>query len=489
MRNLKSTTLLFELSQPGRRGATLPACDVPAPAVAELLPAEAIAKEPPPLPEVAEPEVIRHFTNLSTLNMSVDTHFYPLGSCTMKYNSKRNERMAALPGIADLHPLQSEDTIQGLLQLLFELQQMLGEISGLPAVSLQPAAGAHGELAALMVAAAYFRHQHMPRSKVLAPDSAHGTNPASARMAGFDFVTIKSRGDGMVDLEDLAAKLDDQVAVFMITNPSTLGLFDRQVPQIARLVHERGGLMYLDGANMNAILGITRPGDFDADMMHYNPHKTFSGPHGGGGPGAGPICVTDKLAPYLPTPVVEHQGGRYALAYDRPLSIGRVLSFFGNVGVLVRAYCYIRTHGPDGLKAVSENAVLNANYLLSRVKHILPVPPGERCLHEFVATAAPLKKKNGVSAMDLAKRLLDFGFHAPTVYFPLTVPEAMMIEPTETESKETLDAFAETLFRITEESPELLHEAPHSTLISRPDEVRAARQPMMKWTAAAPGAV
>ena len=435
MRNATSTRLLFELSCSGRRAARLPACDVPAPDAAELLPAEAIAAGMPPLPEVAEPEVVRHFTNLSTLNMSVDTHFYPLGSCTMKYNSKRNERMAALPGIADLHPLAPEETIQGLLELLFELQQMLGEISGLPAVSLQPAAGAHGELAALMVAAAHFRHQKQPRTKVLAPDSAHGTNPASARMAGFDFVTVKSRGDGMVDLDDLERKLDDQIAVFMITNPSTLGLFDRQVPEIAKRVHARGGLIYLDGANMNAILGITRPGDFGADMMHYNPHKTFSGPHGGGGPGAGPICVTEKLAPYLPTPVVERREGRYVLASDRPLSIGRVRSFFGNVGVLVRAYCYLRTHGPDGLKAVAENAVLNANYLLSRVKHILSVPHGDRCMHEFVATAAPLKKKNGVTAMDLAKRLLDFGFHAPTVYFPLTVPEAMMIEPTETESK------------------------------------------------------
>ena len=481
MRNLKSTALLFELSQPGRRGARTPACDVPARPAAELLPAQALAERPPPLPEVAEPEVVRHFTNLSTLNMSVDTHFYPLGSCTMKYNSKRNERMAALPGIADLHPLQPEETIQGLLQLLFELQQMLGEISGLPAVSLQPAAGAHGELAALMVAAAHFRHENQRRTKVLAPDSAHGTNPASARMAGFEFLTVKSREGGIVDLEDLQSKLDDQIAVFMITNPSTLGLFDQQVPRIAQLVHERGGLIYLDGANMNAILGITRPGDFGADMMHYNPHKTFSGPHGGGGPGAGPICVAEKLGPFLPTPIVEHRDGRYVLTIDRPLSIGRVRSFFGNVGVLVRAYCYIRTHGPDGLKAVAENAVLNANYLLSRVKHILPVPQGDRCMHEFVATAAPLKKKNGASAMDLAKRLLDFGFHAPTVYFPLTVPEAMMIEPTETESKETLDAFAEALFRITEESPDLLHEAPHSTLISRPDEVRAARQPMMKW--------
>ncbi len=484
MRNLKTNSLLFELSKPGRRAARLPACDVPAPPAEKLLPRESLADQPPPLPEVAEPEVVRHFTNLSTLNMSVDTHFYPLGSCTMKYNSKRNERMAALPGIADLHPLAPEETIQGLLQLLFELQQMLAEISGLPAVSLQPAAGAHGELAALMVAAAYFRHQKTNRTKVLAPDSAHGTNPASARMAGFDFVTVKSNGQGMVDLNDLTAKLDDQIAVFMITNPSTLGLFDQQVPHIARLVHDRGGLIYLDGANMNAILGITRPGDFGADMMHYNPHKTFSGPHGGGGPGAGPICVAEKLGPYLPTPIVERRDGRYALAYDRPLSIGRVRSFFGNVGVLVRAYCYIRTHGPDGLRAVAENAVLNANYLLSRVKHILPVPQGDRCMHEFVASAAALKKKNGVTAMDLAKRLLDFGFHAPTVYFPLTVPEAMMIEPTETESKETLDTFAETLFRITEESPDLLHQAPHSTLISRPDEVRAARQPAMKWTAA-----
>lgn len=399
----------------------------------------------------------------------------------MKYNSKRNERMAALPGMADLHPHQPDETIQGMLQLLFELQGLLGEISGLPAVSLQPAAGAHGELTALMVAAAHFRNRRMTRTKVLAPDSAHGTNPASARMAGFEFVTVKSNSLGMVNMDDLKAKLDDQTAVFMITNPSTLGLFDKQVAEIANLVHERGGLIYLDGANMNAILGITRPGDFGADMMHYNPHKTFSGPHGGGGPGAGPICVTEQLGAYLPSPIVEQHGDQYRLAYDRPQSIGRVRSFFGNVGVLVRAYCYIRTHGPDGLKAVSENAVLNANYLLSRVKHILPVPQGERCMHEFVASAAALKKKNGVSAMDLAKRLLDYGFHAPTVYFPLTVPEAMMVEPTETESKETMDQFAELLFRITEESPELLHEAPHSTPISRPDEVRAARQPLMRW--------
>jgi glycine dehydrogenase subunit 2 len=484
MRNPKTTTLLFELSKSGRQASNLPDCDVPSRSLEELLPAAALAAAPPPLPEVAEPEVVRHFTNLSTLNMSVDTHFYPLGSCTMKYNSKRNERLAALPGIADLHPYQPESTLQGMLQLLYELQLYLAEISGLPAVSLQPAAGAHGELTALMVAAAYFRDQKLARTKVLAPDSAHGTNPASAKMAGFEFVTVKSTPAGFVDVEDLQAKLDDQIAVFMITNPNTLGMFDRQVRDISELVHGRGGLIYLDGANMNAILGITRPGDFGADMMHYNPHKTFSGPHGGGGPGAGPICVGEKLRPYLPSPMVEKQGDQYRLAFDRPQSIGRVRAYFGNVGVLVRAYCYIRTHGPDGLKAVSEDAVLNANYLLSRVKHILPVPQGDRCMHEFVATASGLKKAKGVSAMDIAKRLLDYGYHAPTVYFPLTAPEALMIEPTETESKETLDAFAEALFRITEEDPELLHDAPHTTIVSRPDDVKAARQPIMRWTPA-----
>jgi glycine dehydrogenase subunit 2 len=414
--------------------------------------------------------------------MSVDTHFYPLGSCTMKYNPKRNERMAALPGLADLHPYQPEETLQGILQLLYEMQEILAEIGGLDAVSLQPAAGAHGELTALMVAAAYFRDRGEKRTKVLVPDSAHGTNPASAAMAGFQAITIKSMPDGHVDLADLSSHLGNDTAVFMITNPNTLGLFERQVKQIADRVHEHGGLIYLDGANMNAILGITRPGDFGADMMHFNPHKTFSGPHGGGGPGAGPIAVRKMLEPFLPVPVVERSGnGTYRLAFDRPKSIGRVRSFFGQVGVFVRAYCYIRTYGPKGLREVAENAVLNANYLLSRVKHILPVPQGDRCLHEFVATAAQLKADRGVSAMDLAKRLLDFGFHAPTVYFPLTVREAMMIEPTETESKETLDAFAETLFRITEESPDLLHEAPHTTPISRPDEVLAARQPIMRW--------
>lgn len=484
MRNTRATNLIFELSKSGRRGSRLPVSDVPERPIDELMPAEFRAEQLPPLPEVTEPEVVRHFTNLSTLNMSVDTHFYPLGSCTMKHNSKRNERLANLAGIVDLHPYQPEDTLQGLLQLLFEVQEMLAEISGLPAVSLQPAAGAHGELTALMSAAAYFRDIGEKRTKVLAPDSAHGTNPSSASMAGFDTVTVKSRAGGLVDLDDLRAKLDDQIGVFMITDPNTLGIFDSQILEISDLVHRRGGLIYLDGANMNAIMGMTRPGDIGADMMHFNPHKTFSGPHGGGGPGAGPICVTEKIGPYLPVPTVRRDENRFTLDYNRPKSIGRVRSFFGNVGVLVRAYCYIRTHGPDGLKRVAENAVLNANYLLSRVQHILPVPQGNRCMHEFVASAAKIKKEKGVSAMDIAKRLLDYGFHAPTVYFPLTVPEALMIEPTETESKETLDAFAEVLFRITEESPKLLHEAPHSTIVSRPDEVHAARKPVMKWTPA-----
>jgi glycine dehydrogenase subunit 2 len=484
MRNTQATRLVFELSKSGRRSSQLPACDVDTPDVSDLLPGEYLADAPPPLPELGEPDVVRHFTNLSTMNMSVDAHFYPLGSCTMKYNPKRNERLSSLPGWLDVHPYQPESTVQGFLQVLYELQGYLAEISGLPGVSLQPAAGAHGELTALMVAAAHFRAIGEQRTIVLTPDSAHGTNPASASMAGFETVTIHSTPNGFVDLTALRSKLDTRVAVFMITNPNTLGLFDAQVAEISELVHAQGGLIYLDGANMNAILGITRPGDFGADMMHFNPHKTFSGPHGGGGPGAGPICVAERLEAYLPSPVVARDGQRFYLDYDRPSSIGRVRTFFGNVGVLLRAYCYIRTHGPDGLREVSEQAVLNANYLLSRIKHFLPVPHGDRCMHEFVASAEHLKHDKGLKqpAMDLGKRLLDYGFHAPTVYFPLTVHDALMIEPTESESKETLDAFAEALFHVSGESAELLHDAPHATVISRPDEVAAARQPILKWT-------
>jgi len=482
MRNKLATRLLFELSRPGCCAVRLPECDVPVRPADELLPPEMLASSPPPLPELTEPDLVRHFVNLSTQNMSVDSHFYPLGSCTMKYNPKRNERLADMPAWLRLHPYQPEATIQGMLEVLWRLQEMLAEIAGLEAVSLQPAAGAHGEMTSLLVAAAYFRDLEDHRSTVLIPDGAHGTNPASAAMAGFRAVEVKSTSQGFVDLDDLAAKLDRQTAVFMITNPNTLGLFDAQIARIAQMVHDVGGLVYLDGANMNAILGITRPGDFGADMMHYNPHKTFGSPHGGGGPGAGPIAVTGKLAPYLPAPIVVRDDKGYRLDCDRPKSIGRVRSFFGNTGVLLRMYCYLRTHGPDGLREVAENAVLNANYLLSRVKHILPVPHGDRCTHEFVASASRLKADGNISALDIAKRLLDYGYHAPTVYFPLIVREALMIEPTETESKTTLDGFAEALFRITEEPPELLHEAPHTTSISRPDEVQAARKPILLWS-------
>jgi len=483
MRNKQATQLLFELSQPGCAEAIVPPCDVPSRPLGELVPAEELAEAPPPLPEVSEPVLIRHFINLSQLNMSVDTHFYPLGSCTMKYNPKRNDRLAQLPGFANLHPYQPLETVQGLLGALHALQQILAEIAGMEAVTLQPAAGAHGELTALLIAAAYFRHRGEHRTTVLIPDVAHGTNPASATMAGFRSVQVKSNTQGLVDLEDLRSKINAQTAVFMITNPNTLGLFETQIRRIADMVHAVGGLVYMDGANMNAVMGIVRPGDCGADMMHYNPHKTFSGPHGGGGPGAGPVAVKKHLADFLPIPViVETAPGQYTLDENRPLSIGRVRSFYGNIGVLLRAYAYIRSQGPEGLRRVSERAVLNANYLLARVRSFLPVPYGQRCMHEFVASAMKIRASRNISAMDIAKRLLDYGFHAPTVYFPLVLREALMIEPTETETKATLDEFADTLKAILEEPPELVHEAPHTTPISRPDEVLAARSPILKWT-------
>ncbi len=482
MTNNQSTELLFELSHAGRRCHRLPACDVPT-RVDALLPKDAVADAPPPLPEVGEIDLIRHFVNLSKRNMSIDTNFYPLGSCTMKYNPKRHERLAALPGMANLHPLTPDAACQGMLHVLWEMQNILAEIAGLDAMALQPAAGAQGELTALLVAAAHFRDKGQERTRVLIPDSAHGTNPASAAIAGFDAVSIKSTERGLVDMADLKAKLDDRAAVFMITNPNTLGLFDGQIADITGLVHDRGALVYLDGANMNAIVGVTRPGDFGIDMMHYNVHKTFTGPHGAGGPGSGPIAVRSFLAPYLPVPVVVKQGEQYKLDYDRPKSIGRVRSFFGNVGILLRGWCYIRTLGPAGLREMTENAVLNANYLLSRVKDAYEVPHGDRCMHEFVASARNLKRQKGISAMDIAKRLLDFGYHAPTVYFPLVVPEAIMIEPTETESKATLDAFADTLLKIREEDSAFLHDAPYTTPISRPDEIKAAKEPILRWKA------
>jgi len=490
MQNRLATKLLFELSQPGRRAAVFPHSDVPEQPLSELLPPEQLASTPPDLPQLAEPDVVRHFVNLSTLNMSVDTHFYPLGSCTMKYNPKRHERLAGLAGLADLHPYQPQEDIQGMLQILYELQEMLAEISGLPAVSLQPAAGAQGELAALLVASAYFRDLGQQRTKVLFPSSAHGTNPSSAKIAGFECLQLKASNNGLVDLDELKSHLDDQTAVFMITNPNTVGLFEPDIARISQLLHDVGGLVYIDGANMNAILGITRPGDFGGDMIHFNIHKTFTGPHGSGGPGAGPIAVRSVLADYLPGPVITRsQSGEGESEYHfttPPKTIGRMRSFFGNVGILLRGYFYLRTLGAEGIRAVSENAVLNANYLMARLKDVLPVPYGRHCMHEFVASAKQIRKERGVSAMDIAKRLLDYGFHAPTVYFPLDVPEAMMVEPTETESKETLDEFARVLHEILDEDPELLHHAPHTTPVSRPDEVQAARKPILRWTAPSP---
>ncbi|QEH32661.1 putative glycine dehydrogenase (decarboxylating) subunit 2 [Aquisphaera giovannonii] len=483
MYKLDPTPLLFESSRPGRATAVLPASDVPARPIDELIPASQLASSAPPLPELSELDVVRHYTNLSASNMSIDSNFYPLGSCTMKYNPKRNERLAGLPGLGAQHPYQDDSTLQGLLAILHELQGCLAEIAGLHAVSLQPAAGAQGELTALLVAAAYFRDRGEKRTKVLIPDSAHGTNPASAHLAGFETITIKSNASGLVDLADLDRHLGDDAAVFMITNPNTVGLFDPQIGEIAKRLHDRGALLYLDGANMNAILGVVRPGDMGVDLMHYNPHKTFSGPHGGGGPGAGPIAVREHLAPYLPAPVVgRRDDGTYYLDHDRPKSIGRVRTFFGNTGVLFRAYCYIRSQGPEGLLRVAQHAVLNANYLLQQVKDVYPVPFGGRCMHEFVASARSLARERGIRAMDIGKRLIDYNFHAPTVYFPLIVPEALMIEPTETESRETLDAFARALRAIASEDPQLLHDAPVSTPVSRLDEVKAAKTPILKWT-------
>ena len=477
----QSTGLLFEISRPGRRAHRVGAADVPEIPLETLFPGEVLAETPPALPELAELDVVRHFTNLSSRNMAIDCNFYPLGSCTMKYNPKRHERIVALPGFGAIHPLAPDSVSQGILELLYGMQEILAEIAGLPAVSIQPAAGAQGELTALLVAAAYFKHKKDNRTRVLIPDSAHGTNPASAALAGFEAVTVKSRADGLVDFEDLRSKVDNRTAVFMITNPNTLGLFDGQIAEITKLIHDAGGLVYLDGANMNAILGITRPGDFGADMMHYNVHKTFTGPHGAGGPGSGPIAVRDFLEPFLPSPVVVKTNNGYALDFDRPLSIGRVHGFQGNIGVLVRGYAYILTLGPKGLREVSEQAVLNANYLLALLKDAIEVPRGDRCMHEFVASARLLRREKRISAMDICKGLLDHGYHPPTVYFPLVVPEALMMEPTETESKETLEEYAKVFKAILAESAETLHHAPHTLGISRPDEVAAAKTPVLRW--------
>lgn len=479
--------LLFEMSSPGRVGFRLPSLDVPE----ADLPSQLVRAELP-LPELSEREVVQHFTRLSQLNFGVDTHFYPLGSCTMKYNPKVHEDVARLPGFAQIHPWHDQSLAQGALQLMFELQQCLSEITALPAVSLQPVAGAHGELTGMLVIRAYHLHRgDVGRQAVLVPDSAHGTNPATAAMCGYKVVTVSSDDRGNIDIQQLERLMDDSVAGLMLTNPNTLGLFEEHIVLVAEIVHGAGGLIYCDGANMNALLGVGKPGEMGSDVLHLNLHKTFSTPHGGGGPGGGATAVTEELAPFLPTPVVERREAagthdhapQYYLDYDRPLSIGPVSAFYGNFGVMVKAYAYLRSLGEQGLREVSENAVLNANYLRHQLKDYFDLPYDRVCMHECVFSGEAQARK-GVHTLDMAKRLIDLGFHPPTVYFPLIVSEALMIEPTETESVETLDAFVGAMRQIAreaEEDPEKVRSAPRSTPVGRLDEVAAARKPNLRW--------
>ena len=477
--------LIFELSASGRNALSLPSCDVPEVPVEMLIPVELLTQLEPQLPEVSEVDVVRHFTRLSTLNYGLDTGFYPLGSCTMKYNPKVNERLARLPGFTALHPYQPESMTQGALQLMAELQEDLCELTGMDGFTLQPAAGAHGELTGMLIIRAYHQHRgDHKRTKVIVPDAAHGTNPATSAMAGYEIIVVPSNDRGGVDLEELKKVINDEVAALMLTNPNTVGLFEENILEITKLIHDAGGLLYYDGANTNAIMGITRPGDMGFDVVHLNLHKTFATPHGGGGPGSGPVGVKKFLAPFLPKPVVvRRENGTYALEDNLPLSIGRVRSFYANFNVLVKAYAYIRSLGGQGLRAASENAVLNANYLMSILKEHYFLPFERVCKHEFVITPKNLKS-TGVHTLDIAKRLLDYGYHPPTIYFPMIVDEAMMIEPTETESMETLDEFAKVLIQIAEEArteTDLVKNAPHNTAVSRFDEVAAARKPNLRW--------
>lgn len=476
---------IFERSRPGRGGGKIP--HAPRRAL-ERIPADARRTSPPAIPEMNEPDVVRHYVNLSQLNFAVDTGFYPLGSCTMKFNPKLNEWAARLRGFAELHPMAPDEVAQGTLQLLWELEEALAEISGMRAVTLQPAAGAQGELTGILMIRAYHRERgDTDRTEVLVPDSSHGTNPATASMAGYTTITIPSAADGGVDLDAFRAALGPRTAAVMITNPSTLGLFEARIGELLDAVHAAGALAYMDGANLNAILGRFKPGEAGFDVMHFNVHKTFSTPHGGGGPGAGPVGVGEKLLPFLPMPrVVRTDEGTYRLETpdERPTSIGRLRSFVGNTGVLVRAYAYIRAHGAAGLREVSDDAVLAANYLKHRLEGTYDLPYDRPCKHEFVASAATIKAETGVRTLDIAKRLIDFGFHPPTIYFPLIVEEGMLIEPTETESVETIDAFADTLIAIAAEAasdPGLVTSAPHTAPVKRLDEATAARQPNLRW--------
>lgn len=476
--------LIFEITKEGRVGYSLPELDIPEVDLASLLPDGLLREELAELPEVSELDIMRHYTALSKRNHGVDSGFYPLGSCTMKYNPKINESVARFPGFANIHPLQDEETVQGAMELMYDLQEHLIEITGMDEVTLQPAAGAHGEWTALMMIRAFHEaNGDTQRTKVIVPDSAHGTNPASATVAGFDTITVKSDENGLVDLEDLKRVVGDDTAALMLTNPNTLGLFEENILEMASIIHGVGGKLYYDGANLNAVMSKARPGDMGFDCVHLNLHKTFTGPHGGGGPGSGPVGVKKDLIPFLPKPVLVKTEEGYEFDYNRPKSIGRVKPFYGNFGINVRAYTYIRSMGPDGLKAITEYAVLNANYMMRRLQPHFDLPYDRHCKHEFVLSGRR-QKKLGVRTLDMAKRLLDFGYHPPTIYFPLNVEEAMMIEPTETESKETLDAFIDAMIQIAnevEETPEIVQQAPHTTVIKRLDETKAARTPVLRY--------
>jgi glycine dehydrogenase subunit 2 len=476
--------LIFEIGSAGRKGYSLPGLDIPEEDLKALIPEGSLRKVELALPEVSELDCVRHFTRLSQLNYSVDTAFYPLGSCTMKYNPKINEKLAGLDGFAALHPYQPDSSVQGTLEILYETEQALSKICGMDGFTLQPAAGAHGELTGMKIVRAYHTSNGNPRKKVIIPDSAHGTNPASAALCGYEVITVKSDKSGRVDLEALKGLVDDEVAVLMLTNPNTLGLFEKNVKEIADIIHKAGALLYLDGANLNALLGIARPGDMGFDIVHVNLHKTFSTPHGGGGPGSGPVGVKGYLLDYLPVPRIRQKRNKLTLDHDSKRTIGKVRAFYGNIGVIIRAYCYIKSLGGGGLKDAAFEAILNANYLRARLSaYYQPAVDGEFCMHECVFTGKD-KKGSGVKTLDIAKRLLDYGFYAPTIYFPLIVEEAIMIEPTETESKEILDAFVDAMAKISEEAkvnPALLTKAPHTTPVRRLDEVLAARELNLRW--------
>ncbi|MDV3429449.1 MAG: aminomethyl-transferring glycine dehydrogenase subunit GcvPB [Bacillota bacterium] len=477
--------LIFEVSSEGRCGYTLPKPDVPKVDINSVIPENLQRKESLNLPEVSEVDTVRHFTALSNKNYGVDTGFYPLGSCTMKYNPKINEDMAVLPGFASIHPYESEENVQGALELMYDLSEKLCQITGMNGVTLQPSAGAHGELTGLMIIKAYHEKRgDFKRNKIIVPDSAHGTNPASAASCGFEVVEIKSNSEGRVDLNKLKEVLNDETTGLMLTNPNTLGIFEKDILEISKLVHEAGGLLYYDGANMNAVMGIARPGDMGFDVVHINLHKTFAAPHGGGGPGSGPVGVKEELIKFLPYPVIKKENDKYTLDYDRKDSIGKVRTFYGNFGVLVKAYTYILSMGAEGLKKASEMAVLNANYIKEKLKGYYSLPIETLSKHEFVFAGLG-KEIDSVTTLDVAKRIIDYGYHPPTIYFPLIVDSALMIEPTETESMETLDDFIDALIKISKEAkenPELLKEAPHNTPVRRPDEVKAARNPVLKWS-------